>query len=96
MRETEVTRACGRDINRLKKGPHKLVVEPGGEFWDAVHILAAGRRLPPRYRDHPLIGNWKGYCECHIKDNLLLIYQKTDDNRLILHRLGVHEKVFKK
>lgn len=35
-----------------------------------------------------------GYRECHIKPDLLLIYRKVDDDRLVLARLGSHSELF--
>ena len=92
----ERSRLFNKDFNRIRRGRYRLVLGDKGEFWVVVNMLAADEPLPLRYRDHPLIGNWKGHRECHIKPDLLLIYQKTDDNRLILVNLGSHAKVFKK
>lgn len=39
-----------------------------------VDTLRLGKRLEPRYRDHALGGNYKGFRECHIKPDWLLIY----------------------
>ena len=33
---------------------------------DVVYILANGETLPPKYRDHPLKGDRRGYRDCHI------------------------------
>ncbi|WP_438270874.1 type II toxin-antitoxin system YafQ family toxin [Rhodomicrobium lacus] len=41
-------------------------------------------------RDHALTGNWAGHRECHLKPDLLLIYDKPDDETLVLRRLGSH------
>ena len=49
--------------------------------------------LEPEYRDHPLISNWKGYRECHIGFDWLLIYKKTSQ-KLILIRTGSHSELF--
>jgi mRNA interferase YafQ len=45
-------------------------------------------------RDNALIGDWMGYCECHIKPDLLLIYRKPDADTLRLARLGSHSELF--
>jgi mRNA interferase YafQ len=45
--------------------------------------LANGETLAPKYRDHALIGNNKGYRDCHIAPDWVLIY-KVDQGRLIL------------
>ena len=47
------------------------------------------------YRDHALIGNYYGARECHIKPDLLLIYEK-EDSLITLRRLGSHSELFKK
>lgn len=50
--------------------------------------------LEERYRDHFLTGDKKGYKDCHIKPDLILIYQKPDMETLILLRLGSHSELF--
>ena len=58
---------------------------------DVVETLLAEKPLPPERRDHPLRGNWKGFRECHILPDWLLIY-KIDGVHLILYleRTGTH------
>ena len=58
-----------------------------------IEILVVQQPLEDRYRDHPLIGNWKGYRECHIQPDWLLIYRTTDDE-LQLARTGSHVDLF--
>ncbi|MFI3272393.1 MAG: type II toxin-antitoxin system YafQ family toxin [Pseudomonadota bacterium] len=41
-----------------------------------------------------LTGNWKQYRECHIKPDLLLIYNVAHENSLRLARLGSHAELF--
>ena len=43
--------------------------------------------------DHALGGKWKGYRECHIRADLLLIYRKFNQT-LLLVRLGSHSELF--
>ena len=58
---------------------------------EVVFKLANGETLPPRYRDHPLRGDLRGYRDCHIKDDWVLIY-KIDQGilTLILSETGTH------
>lgn len=49
--------------------------------------------LPPNLSDHLLTGDWKGYRDCHIKPDLVLIYRKTED-ALVLARIGSHSELF--
>ena len=49
-----------------------------------IVMLANDELLPAKYRDHALTGNWKGYRECHVTPDWLLVYQKTDKDELLL------------
>jgi len=61
-----------------------------------VHLIAL-EVLEEKYRNHPLIGNYKGCFECHLKPDLLLIYKIDNDlNELQLVRTGSHSELFKK
>lgn len=64
------------------------------ELFEVIEHIAKGKKLAQKYRDHPLIGNWKSYRECHIKPDLLLIY-KIEGNTLTLVRLASHSELFK-
>lgn len=62
---------------------------------EVVEKLAKGEKLDPKYKNHSLIGNYKGYQECHIKSDWLLIY-RIIDNELILElfQTGTHSDLF--
>lgn len=64
---------------------------------EVIKILAAGEKLPDKYRDHPLTASrkYKGVNECHIQPDWLLIY-KIDNNKLMLYlsRTGSHSDLF--
>ncbi len=48
--------------------------------------------------DHPWVGDYKGYRECHITPDWLLIYRITNNNSvelLELTRTGSHSELFK-
>ena len=62
-------------------------------FAEAVTLLQQGDALPAHFRDHSLIGNWKSFRECHLAGDLLLIYQTTA-TELILVRMGSHSELF--
>jgi len=58
---------------------------------EVIELLLAEQPLPPERRDHSLIGNWKGYRECHILSDWLLIYKKDGINLILyLERTGTH------
>ena len=58
-----------------------------------IDTLQAKKPLPKQNCDHELTGNWKGYRECHVQSDLLLIYQIEGDI-LILSRTGSHSELF--
>ena len=60
-----------------------------------IDILAKGKELPLKYKDHFLHGSLAGLHECHIKPDLLLIYQiKNKELVLILLDIGSHSELF--
>jgi mRNA interferase YafQ len=62
---------------------------------DVIQMLADGEMLPESFKDHQLAGGYKGYRECHIQPNWLLIYKKTErDLVLTLTRTGSHSDLF--
>ena len=63
------------------------------EFLIVIDILMHDKTMPLKYRDHALVGEWKGYRECHIRPDWLLVYQKQDQE-LILVRTGSHSDLF--
>jgi mRNA interferase YafQ len=50
--------------------------------------------LPDKYCLHKLIGKYKGYWECHIEPDWLLVYY-LDNEVLRLERTGTHNDIFK-
>ena len=64
---------------------------------EVIKILAEGKTLPEKYRDHTLTTSrkYKGVKECHIHPDWLLIY-KIDNNKLMLYlsRTGSHSDLF--
>lgn len=57
--------------------------------------LLAGEPLPSKNRNHALGGKYKGFLECHIEPDWLLIYRLTSTD-LILVRTGTHSDLFAK
>ena len=60
-----------------------------------IEILQNGNALPEKYKDHPLHSNWRGYRECHIQSDWLLIYKyKNDELILSLTATVTHSDLF--
>ena len=68
--------------------------DAGNLLMAVLNLLVENRPLPVAKRDHALTGDWKGYRECHIKPDLLLIYKMPDAETLRLARLGSHGELF--
>lgn len=61
---------------------------------NVIKKLQHGEQLPQKNCDHALIGNWKGYRECHITPDWLLIYKVEDEVSLLrLVRTGSHSEL---
>ena len=94
MRTTNRSSAFRRDFKRVQASPrHRDLPSLLSEL---VDLLAADRPFPQRHRDHALVGHWSGYRECHVKPDLLLVYEKIGTDRLDLVRLGSHSELFGK
>ena len=79
-----------RDYKKIKKQHKEL-----NKLKLLIEKLVSGEKLEPKYKDHQLAGEFKGYRDCHIEPDWILIYNKTADN-LILERTGSHSELFKK
>lgn len=60
-----------RDIRKAKKRGLQLT-----DLFEVVEILASGKNLPEKNKDHNLTGIYAGCRECHIHPDWLLIYEK--------------------
>lgn len=88
-REIAWTSVFKRDFKREKKNDRQLesLLDP------ILSALAEDEPLSAKHRDHALTGNWKPNRDCHVKPDLVLIYQKPDEETLLLVRLGSHSEL---
>ena len=62
---------------------------------EAIRLLAKEGKLPEKYKEHELTGNWKGFKECHVTPDWLLIYSLCNDVLVLtLSRTGSHSDLF--
>ncbi|MBR6229816.1 MAG: type II toxin-antitoxin system YafQ family toxin [Eubacterium sp.] len=60
-----------------------------------IEKLASGGKLDAKYKDHPLKGNYKGYRECHIQPDWVLVYKIFKDKLILtLVSTGSHSNLF--
>lgn len=77
-----------KDIKRLQKRGKNL-----NKLKTVIDKLLDNQELETKYKDHALSGNLKGYRDCHIEPDWLLIYKITESN-LFLVRTGSHSDLF--
>jgi mRNA interferase YafQ len=64
------TTAFSRDLKRASKRGYDL-----DRLRHVIARLRVGAVLEPRHRDHALSGGWKGWRDCRIEPDWLLIYR---------------------
>ena len=76
-----------KDVQAVQKQGRDMIL-----LEQIIDMLADDMPLLEKHRDHALQGNWKGYRECHVAPDWLLVYKKTKENGLllILARLSSH------
>lgn len=82
----DFTSAFSKDLKKIKKRGYNIDL-----LESVVDKLQTGEQLEPKYKDHLPTGNWKGFRECHIQPDWLLVYRIYDDKLLlVLTRTGTH------
>ena len=89
MRSQRHTKQFRKDLERLARRKGSTVLE----FIEVATMLLADEPLLPRHKDHQLKGNYIGYRDCHVRDDLVLIYKKTPGEILFV-RIGTHSDLF--
>ena len=80
------------------KKSYQLMVKRGLDISlldGVIAVLKDGKELDSKYKDHALTGIYKGFRECHIKPDWLLIYF-IENNTLTLTivNTGSHSDLF--
>ena len=91
MRTIERTGQFKRDYKREAKGKHRTTLDV--DLVPVLVTLVNNQPLEPRHCDHALTGEWKDHRDCHIRPDLVLIYQLPDADTLRLVRLGSHSEL---
>lgn len=88
--KVDLTTSFRKDLKRVKKRGKDIK-----KLKEAVLKLATGKKLPQAMRDHDLTGSYKGFRECHIEPDWLLIYAVNDGKLILtLTRTGSHSDLF--
>ena len=88
------TKGFLRSYRKLEKSG-VLTAKLRDEVEEVVRVLSEGKKLSADYSDHTLKGVWLGFRECHIRGDLLLVYQIVEDRLvLVLADIGSHSYLF--
>jgi mRNA interferase YafQ len=80
LKDLKLAKRRGLDLDELRK---------------VTDMLQEDKPLPSKCKDHALTGNYKGFRECHINPDWLLIYKKKEAIMVIsLYRTGTHSDLF--
>lgn len=79
----KISRSGKHDLNSVKEA--------------MMLLIANDAPLPAEWRDHKLKGRYDGTRECHVKGDLLLVYQVYDDDDgglVTFLNTGTHSEIF--
>ncbi len=85
MKEIRYSGQFKKDLKRFRHDILKLT-----RLHAVVELLKNEQPLPQELKAHMLKGRLKGYMECHIENDLLLLWYDEDSDTIVLARLGSH------
>lgn len=91
MYQIVYTKKFTKNLKRLRKSgafnENKLLA--------VLEKLIHNQKLEIKHKDHQLTGNLKDYRECHVENDLLLMYQKDEQELLLVAiNIGSHSILF--
>ncbi len=89
MNILKLTSQFKKDLKRYK---HKIEVIDRLE--EILNMLVNGQPVPEEHRPHALTGNYRGYMECHVENDTLLIWWDKEKGIIKLIRFGSHSELF--
>ena len=89
MRTIRRTSQFKQDVKQMQRQGKDL-----GKLKKVLESLVKDEKLSQKYRDHVLVGQYKGTRECHIEPDWLLIYELAE-SELVLIRTGSHSDLFR-
>lgn len=91
MKTLKQTSQFKKDLKRIQNNPKNI-----SSLEAVLRILSETGTIPKEYKPHLLSGDYKGYMECHIESDFLLIWIDENIDLIKLVRLGSHSELFKK
>ncbi len=89
MNELKLTTQFKKDLKRYK---HKTEIIDKLET--ILGLLVKGLPIPEENKPHMLTGDYKGYMECHVENDTLLIWLDKELGIIKLVRFGSHSELF--
>ncbi|WP_386698289.1 type II toxin-antitoxin system YafQ family toxin [Lonepinella sp. MS14436] len=89
------TKTFSKDLVKYTKSKPEIFTSTA--YNEVISNINQGMLLPEKYKDHSLSGNFEGFRECHIFNDLLLIYsikEDADSIKISYTRLGTHSELF--
>ena len=89
MKTLKLTKQFKKDLKKYKYQQSKI---------DALEVilgyLVSEEQIPSQYKPHLLTGNYRGHMECHVENDLLLIWYDAENDVITLVRFGSHSELF--
>ncbi|MDE6257386.1 MAG: type II toxin-antitoxin system YafQ family toxin [Muribaculaceae bacterium] len=89
MNTLQLTTQFKKDLKRYK---HKTEVL--SKLETILGLLQDGLPIPEDNKPHVLTGNYRGYMECHVESDTLLIWWDKEKDIIKLVRFGSHSELF--
>jgi len=92
MRTIKPSSQFKKDIKKVQRTPSR---NKGLDILkkEIIPVLLANETLAPKFLDHKLSTEKPPKRDCHVLNDLVLLYYITDKH-LLLYRLGTHSELF--
>ena len=89
MKTLKLTTQFKKDLKKYKYKPSAIEA-----LEEILKKLRNNEPIPIENNPHRLIGDYKGHMECHVGNDLLLIWMDRDKDIITLVRFGTHSELF--
>ena len=90
MWELKITRQFKKDLKKYQNRADKIA-----SLSIVLQMLRDNGTVAREYKPHLLAGEYNGFMECHVENDLLLIWLDETENLIKLVRLGSHSELFR-